>query len=267
VGPRHRDRLTLTVVGSGTAVPEPDRVCSGYFLETGDVRLLLDCGPGVVHHLARFALPWQDITHLAITHFHNDHIGDVPTLFFALRYGMLPARSAPLTLIGPAGTTERMQRLADALGEHVRDPGFPVAFHQADPAVDIRLAADVVLRAHPTRHTPEAVAYRIAAPPGVVGYTGDTGVDEPTAAFLAGVDLLVMECSLPEAFAMDSHLTPAGAARMASLSRPHSLLLTHVYPLLDRSRLPDLVRAAGWNGPITVAHDGRRVAFPAHGEA
>jgi ribonuclease BN (tRNA processing enzyme) len=259
---RDRDRLTLTVVGSGTAVPEPDRVCSGYFLETTHIRLLLDCGPGVVHHLARFGLPWQDITHVALTHFHNDHIGDLPMLFFALRHGMLPARSAPLTLIGPPGTADRIDRLADALGEHVRDPGFPIRLRQDAADADIDLGDGVSLRAHPTRHTPEAVAYRVAAHAGVVGYTGDTGEDAATAEFLAGADLLVMECSLPEAHAMDSHLTPASAARMANRSRPTSLLLTHVYPLLDRSRVPELVRQAGWTGHTRMAHDGLRIALP-----
>jgi ribonuclease BN (tRNA processing enzyme) len=262
MGNRQRDRLTLTVVGSGTATPEPDRVCSGYFIETGDLRLLLDCGPGVVHHLARYGLPWREITHVALTHFHNDHIGDLPFLFFAFRHGMLPPRSAPLTLIGPAGTAGRVAALADALGDHVRDPGFDVDVRTAANGADIRLRDDATLRAYPTGHTEEAVAYRVETPAGVVGYTGDTGENEALAAFLEGVDLLLIECSLPDERAIDSHLTPARVARMANRIRPASLIVTHVYPLLDRTRVPHLIRTAGWTGDTRMAMDGLSFTLP-----
>src|SRR5438552_11633053 len=40
------------------------------------VRLLMDCGAGTIHGLARFGLPWLEITHIVITHFHTDHIGE-----------------------------------------------------------------------------------------------------------------------------------------------------------------------------------------------
>src|SRR5687768_2351360 len=91
--------MRLTVLGCGTAAPDADRAASGFYLEAGGLAMLMDCGPGVVHHMARFGIDWQHITHLLITHFHNDHIGDVPALFFAWRYGMLPPRTDPLTLI------------------------------------------------------------------------------------------------------------------------------------------------------------------------
>jgi ribonuclease BN (tRNA processing enzyme) len=254
--------MIFTVVGSGTAVPEPDRVCSGYLIETAGVTLLLDCGPGVVHHLARFGLPWSQITHVALTHFHNDHIGDLPMLLFALQHGMLPGRQAPLTVIGPPGLRERIERLADALGDHVRAPRFPLELSEPGPGEVFRLADGATLRAQPTRHTMQSVAYRVTTDAATVGYTGDTGYDEETAAFLAGVDLLALECSLPEEYAMDAHLTPSTAARMANLAQPATLLLTHVYPLLDRTRLADLVRQAGWTGETRVARDGMSLPFP-----
>lgn len=258
MGARDPDGVMFTVVGSGTAVPEPDRVCSGYLLETPDVRLLLDCGPGIVHHLARFSLPWQRLTHVAITHFHNDHLGELPALFFSLKHGQLPPRSEPLTLIGPAGLAERREHLAEALGEHVRDPGFPVTEVEIAPGSEHVLADEIVLRCHKTPHTEHSVCYRVDGSGWSVGFTGDTGYSEDVARFLAGTDLLAMECSMPEAWAMDTHLTPSRVARMARIAAPGELLVTHVYPLLDRAELPDLLRAAGWTGRTAIAHDGLR---------
>ena len=72
--------MKVTVIGCGMATPDAERVCSGYHVQATGVSLLLDCGPGVVHRMASLGIDWQTITHLCITHFHNDHIGDVPAL-------------------------------------------------------------------------------------------------------------------------------------------------------------------------------------------
>lgn len=92
--------MRLTTLGTGTISLTPGRVCAGHFVEAGAVRLLLDCGSGVPHRLAEHRLPWREITHVAFTHFHTDHIADFATLVFAWKYGDLPGRSAPLLVIG-----------------------------------------------------------------------------------------------------------------------------------------------------------------------
>lgn len=248
--------MRLTIVGCGTAAPDPERVCSGYFLEVAGLKLLLDCGPGVVHHMARFDLAWQHITHLLITHFHNDHIGDVPALFFAWRWGMLPARSEPLHVLAPRGMARKLRHMSHAMGKHVREPGFEVVMDDL-VGEEERLLGDVVhVKTLRTPHTAESVAFRIDTPDGSIGYTGDTGYSEQVSVFLSRVDLLVMECSLPDQLAMDTHLTPSRAARMAQQANPGALVLTHIYPQVDRETLPDVIAGLGWAGDIVVAHDG-----------
>src|ERR1041385_6402949 len=90
----------VRALGTGTVAFSPARACSGYLVEADAVRLLMDCGSGVTRRLAELRLEWQTMTHVALTHFHIDHHGDLPTLIFALKYGRLPARSAPLEIIG-----------------------------------------------------------------------------------------------------------------------------------------------------------------------
>jgi ribonuclease BN (tRNA processing enzyme) len=248
--------MRLVIVGSGTAAPHAERAASGFHLETGGLSMLLDCGPGVLHHMARFNVEWPHLTHLLITHFHNDHIGDVPALFFAWRYGTLPARSAPLHLLAPKGMKKKLKHMARAMGEHVTEPGFEVTVDELEGGAE-RLLNDVVhLKTLRTPHTKESLAFRIDSPDGSFGYTGDTGYSEEVSALMSRVDVLVMECSLPDDQAMDSHLTPTRVARMAQQANPGALVLTHVYPQLDRATLAEQVRDAGWAGDTVLAVDG-----------
>jgi ribonuclease BN (tRNA processing enzyme) len=251
--------VELTVVGSGTAAPEAERVCAAFWVETASARILLDCGPGAVHHMARFGLTWPELDHLLISHFHNDHIGDIPALMFALKWGVERRRTAPLTVWGPAGLTDRLARLEHAFGDHVTDPGFPVEVRELDGGASGTLDDDVAFDCARTPHTDASLAYRLAAGGAVLGYTGDTGPSPELGEFLRGVDLLVAECAVPDDEAMDTHLTPTSLADMARIAAPGRLLVTHVYPRLARQDLVGLLRAAGWSGETLVAEDGLRI--------
>lgn len=252
--------MRLTVLGSGTLLPDDDRRSAAHLVESAGSRLLLDCGSGTVHGFARHGVPWRDLTHVAITHFHNDHTGDLPALLFALKHGVEPPRESALTLLGPPGFRPRLKAMSSAFGDHVADPGFPLEVVELarrdgweDPGGSLRIAC------HPAAHTDASVCYRVEGPEGTVGYTGDTGPDPEAAAFLAGCDVLVAECSLPDPPRMDTHLTPGTVAELAGVARPGLLVLTHLYPPLEPSRVPDRVRGAGYEGEVVVGTDGMRV--------
>jgi ribonuclease BN (tRNA processing enzyme) len=241
------------------AAPDRDRVCSGYYIEGHGLKLLLDCGPGVVHRMANLGLDWLGITHLCITHFHNDHIGDVPALFFAWKWGTHPGRKQPLTVLGPQGIKRKLAQIAAAMGDHVDQTDFEVTVDELLPN-EKRLLGDVVhFTCAKTPHTPESLAYRIDAPDASIGYTGDTGESSDVAQFFQGVGALIMECSLPNEHAMATHLTPSSAARMATIAQPRRLAITHVYPQLDRAMLPRFLRDGGWDGNTVIVHDGMKL--------
>lgn len=254
--------MDVTIVGSGTVVPDPDRVCAAVHVETGEHRILLDCGPGAVHHLARFDLPWPRLTHLALTHFHNDHIGDIPILFFALKHALPSPRRDALTVLGPPGTAALFDRLAAAFGDHLLEPGFPVRIRELAVEAAEPLGGDVRLRVRPVPHTDRSVAYRVEATGASFGYTGDTAFDEGVGEFFADIDALLAECSLPDDQAMDTHLTPSRVAALARIARPRRLFLTHIYPQLPRDEAAGRVRRAGWEGETRVVHDGLRLRLP-----
>lgn len=248
----------LTTIGTGTVPPSATRVNPGHLVEAGPVRLLMDCGSGVVHRMATLGIDWAGITHLALTHFDQDHTSDVTALFMAWRYGQLPARSAPVTVLGPAGTRDRMERIAAALWDKLLTPGFPVEVVELAPGATHALAEGVTLSTRGVRHEPESIAYAVEHAGRRVVYTGDTAPDPSLgtwAAGAAGCDVLLTECSLPAHMAVPSHLTPESVGELAAAANPNVLVLAHLYPPVEALDLPALVRER-WGGPVVVAYDG-----------
>jgi len=247
--------VRLTTVGTGTAAPVAGRVQAGHLVEAGGVRILLDCGSGVSFRLASLGIDWGTITHLALTHFHADHVLDVPTLLTAWRYGMLPPRSAPLEIIGPVGTATLVDRMTEALGVSWREYGFTVTIREMSPGERIPLADGVTIESRSVPHTPESVAYLIDGQGRRVVYSGDTGFDEGLARWASGCDVLLIECSLPATMAIPTHLTPEQVAALAKVAAPALVAVTHMYPPLETVDVPAAI-AATYAGPVVVCHDG-----------
>lgn len=247
--------MRLVALGTGTVVPDPDRASACHWIEQDATRILVDCGAGAVQSLARAGLPWGSLEHLLISHFHADHIGEIPSLIFALRHGLEVPRERPLDVWGPRGTGDLFEAWSRALGAWLIRPGFPVRFHEIEPGEPARIGG-LWVSALRTPHTDESLAFRFEAEGAALGYTGDTGPSDPLAHFFHGVDLLLAECSLPDELAVDIHLTPAGLAQLAAAAGVKRVAVTHVYPQLRVLDVPHLISQAGYAGEIIMAHDG-----------
>lgn len=248
--------MRITVLGTGTIALSPRRSCAAYYVEAGNASVLVDCGAGTARRLAEVGIAWQEITHVAITHFHIDHHADLPTIIFAWKYGMLPPRSAPIDIVGPVGTQALLERLAAAYGEWLTAPGFPVRVTELPPVTAFDLGG-ARLDCAKVPHTPESVAYSISEGSQRIVYSGDTGFDTGFAEWAKGCDLLVLECSLPQSMAIAEHLTPEQCGEIARLAAPRKLVLSHLYPPVESVDLAAIV-AAKYDGPVVIAHDGWR---------
>lgn len=72
---------TITILGSGTPNPAPDRFGTAFVLKIDDHDLIMvDCGPGATLKLAQAGYSPVDVGALFITHHHYDHNVDVPCL-------------------------------------------------------------------------------------------------------------------------------------------------------------------------------------------
>jgi ribonuclease BN (tRNA processing enzyme) len=251
-------QLRLTVLGSGTCVPAANRCSSGYWIDAGASRVRLDCGSGTVDAMARFDLPWKELTHQFISHFHLDHVGELAGLLFALKYGRADRRSAPLTLVGPAGLRALVERVAAAYGEALLEQEFPLVFTELEPDASLDLDGGAVLRVAKTPHTEESLAVRVEHGGRAIGYTGDTAPSPDLSRFFADVDVLVSECSFLEPNRAIKHLAADDVADLATGARARRLVATHCYFDPEAARLGE--RLAGrYAGPIDVARDGMTV--------
>jgi len=247
--------MRLTTVGTGTAAPHPRRAQAGALIEVGPVLLLVDCGSAVVTRMAELGVRWQDITHVANTHFHADHTSDIATLVYGWRYGQLPPKSDPVELIGPVGWQAILDAMKAAFGETLLDPPPPLTVTELPPGVDHPLAQGIILQSYKVPHTPESVAYSLSGRGCRVVVTGDTGFDAGLAAWAAGCDVLLCECSLPDSMALPIHLTPRQCGALAAIARPKRLVLTHFYSPVEAEDIAGQV-AEQFDGTVVCAHDG-----------
>jgi len=151
--------VKLTIVGCSPAWPNPGGAQSGYLVEGGG-RLLLDCGLGVLSSL-RQREPWPLVDAIALTHFHLDHWGDIPSWVFGASFG--PGRDAtPPQLWVPPGFAHGFCVLSEIADfaykctdfyapEHERsilwnDPDLGIAWPIQNPTLSPKDAAAPLLR-------------------------------------------------------------------------------------------------------------------------
>ncbi len=210
-----------------------------------------------MHGLARDGRDWRRIEHVVISHFHTDHLGDLPALLWAWMHGVSDAERRPRTLIGPLGLERVLDAFAEAYGEHVWEPGSPLELVELGPHdVWEPPSGDFRLRAHKTMHTDESVAWRVEFGGSAIGYTGDTGPHAPLGSFMSGTDVLIAECAVPDGAGAAYHLSPTQVGDLAAEAQPGILVITHLYPVVEREGLEERIRSRGFQGVVEVARDG-----------
>lgn len=210
--------------------------------------------------MASLGVDWSGITHVALTHFHADHVNDVVMLIMGWRWGQLPARTEPVTFYGPKGTGALFERLAEMHGPWLLAPGFPCTVREVARDEVVHLPDGVDLSVLPVPHTAESVAYSVVQGTTRVVYTGDTGFDEALADWAAGCDVLLAECSLPDEMALREHLTPRQCGALAARASAQRLVLTHFYPPVETIDIVSEV-AEQYAGPVVLATDGWFIDF------
>jgi ribonuclease BN (tRNA processing enzyme) len=226
--------VSVRVLGSCGAWPEPGLACSSYLVEVDGYRVVLDLGFGAYSRLAKAVVQvTRDIDALVLTHAHPDHLADVHALYRAVKYTDRPDRSRPLLL-----ANLDVMRTLQAI-----DPD-DAALHDTfeyQPLPGIHEVGPWTIRGVPTPHYVDNCSIRLDGPGVAVVYTGDCGPSHNLDDLTVGCDLLLCEATdrgqQNPATASDGFLMTGGdAGRLAARAGAGQLVLTHFWPGNDRRR-------------------------------
>jgi ribonuclease BN (tRNA processing enzyme) len=247
----------LTIAGSSSSIPRPDRACSSYLVDDGETPVVLDLGTGAFANLRRY-VDYERLGAVVISHMHADHFIDLVPLRYARRYGTRRA-AAKLPVYLPPGGLKTLSTLVSAFhgegGEFLSDV---FELHEYDPTKPLRLGAATIRFAH-TKHFIPAFAMRWESAGASVVYSADTAPDERVVALAREADVFMCEATLrhdEREPGMRGHSSALEAAQMAAAANVRRLVLTH-YGEESTSRDLDEAAREAFDGEIVVADDHR----------
>jgi len=250
------DKLSVTILGSGTCVPSLKRSSCSVLMRTGDNILLFDSGVGTMKRLLEAGVVIFDVSFIFYSHFHPDHTSELVPFLFSNKYPDGSRRKKPLTLVAGNGFLKFYENLKLVYGHWIElDSDFLNMIELDNTHHDMRRFDDFRVETLPVEHNPESIAYRITGPGGAsVVYSGDTDFSDNLVMLSKDADLLICESALPDELKVKGHLTPSLAGEIAKRANVRKLVLTHFYPECDLVDVKKECRKT-YSGPLVLAED------------
>jgi ribonuclease Z len=117
--------MHVILLGTGAALPTPERRTSGTAVLFEGEMLLFDCGEGTQLQLRKAGLRHGRLSRIFITHMHGDHVIGIMGLLMTME---LSGRERPIELYGPAALADYVTTSARLLSTGF---GYPIIFHEA----------------------------------------------------------------------------------------------------------------------------------------
>jgi len=274
------DQLVLLGTGGGPT-PKALRAAPAMALMVGGQLHIIDAGNGVARQAALAGLPLKALTHVWITHLHNDHVADAFTLPWLAWSGAL---TTPVTVHGPRGMEQMARdwlRFARVdIKTRMADEGRPdlrkmISVAEVQPGVLLD-AGGLKVTAARVEHPPlfDSFAYRFDWAGKSVVWSGDTRPCQALIDLTRGADFLVQEVMyLPamerliasesnaptlRAHLLASHTLAEQAGEIAAAAGVKTLVLSHFVPGGDASVTDEMWQAAAakaFPGRIIVGRD------------
>lgn len=269
--------VAVQILGSGGPRSSPDRASSSYLLWVNDhARMLVDMGGGAFFRFGQAQARLSDLSLIAISHLHPDHVSDLPALLWLSHW----ARREPLRIVGPSGNMQApplptfLTRLFDE-----RNGAFPLlaptlggaqADHGGGVRLDVQVPVDVTKAQPSTAFDQDGIvvtalgiphgnvptlAYRVDTRGVSVVFSSDqTGTSSKFVEFARGADVLIMHLAV--AAGTTNHLlhaSPAVVGRVAQDAGVGRLILSHIGLFDLDSAIAELKKA--YTGPLTIGAD------------
>jgi ribonuclease Z len=273
----------VTLLGTSTPNPLPDRFGPSTLVEAGNERLLFDCGRGATIRLWQLKIPLGTVK-LFITHLHSDHTVGIPDLwltgFAPLPYGR---RNAPFAVYGPKGTAEMMSYLEKAYHADIDNRReFILNFSPQQVAIAAKdIEEGIVYDKNAVRVTAfrvkhanlnDAFGFRVDYRGHAVVISGDMAPNENFIKYAQGADVVIHEVGVARRELLEKdagvqqmlathHSSPEDAARDFARIKPKLAVYTH-YTRPRRDDIPEVSiteiisrTRAIYSGPLEAGED------------
>ena len=242
----------LYVLGGGGWIPTARRLTNCYLIETRRSAILLDCGVGAARLLdpmLQAVLARVPRALVLLSHYHHDHVEGLHYLLHLLRDHEVTiaappssvTRASPAEVLGRYGSTPLLPKPIATWREQ-----FPRGFEIVELKEGKNQVAGETVEVLGQPHSDPSVALRVRD----VAYVTDTAARKESVPFAKSAAVLIHDAWLdPEDEAaghpdLAHHGTAVGAARIAAEAQPGQLLLGHLNPRYDASRLERMLVAA-----------------------
>jgi ribonuclease BN (tRNA processing enzyme) len=264
--------IAVQILGSGGPRGGPDRASASYLLWIdGRSRILVDAGGGAFLRFGQAGGRLADLSLIAISHLHPDHVSDLPALLWLSE----TARQELLPIAGPSGNEVMpsfptfLRRLFDeetgafpllsgtlggASGRGVRLEVETIDITKSEPSpVHKQQDFEVTAVGIPHANIP-ALAYRVRArDKTIVLSTDQNGTDPRFVEFARGADVLVMHLAIGAGGSSPFHASPSVVGRIARDAGAGRLVVGHLGQFDLDAAVAELKQY--YKGPLTVGAD------------
>ncbi len=241
--------MKLTVLGNNGPYPKAGGACSGYLMVSGETKVVLDFGNGVLSRLQQY-IGVEEISAVIISHLHGDHIGDLMILRYAADIKLMKGKMEnPIRIYAPGEPADEFTRL-----------GYKKALEaiEINPAEKL-IIGDLKISFREMLHSYKNYAICIEHNFKKFVYSGDTCLNEGITDFAKNADLFLCEAGLlerDEKCIRAMHLTAKEAAQIAEEAGAKRLLLTHFLPGVKPEHYMDEATSV-YNGIMELAEEGK----------
>lgn len=248
--------MEVRVLGKSPSWQDRGGACSGYLVQEGSYRLLLDCGSGVFGKL-RETVDYQAVDAVMISHLHADHVLDLFPFASALSFS---SRAAPIpsprpTLHLPPGGRHLLAAAPDLWGQDRLESAFVADDYDPDEVLTL---GPFTVRFCEVPHFTRTFACELSSGGRRFTFGADCAPSDRLAAFASGTDLLFLEATLVEPEppgARRGHMSAAEAGALARRSGASRVVLTHFSDELDRASVQAEAQTA-FGAPVELAREG-----------
>lgn len=225
--------MRITLLGTGTSIPDPNRVQSGIMIEADGTFILIDIGSGVLHRLTQTGMDLTRISGIFLSHFHIDHWSDFLTLIQTL---WLQGYERALQVFAPPDLKNWIRGLFEVAVPFYRSKVViePRILQEKDAVQCGPFSVSTCATIHSTH---DGRAFRIEHKGKSLVISSDTGFSRDVIDLAKDVDLLIHECNwLDGPNPIGVHTSPLELMRVVEESRPKKVVLTHMMPEVVKER-------------------------------